>query len=551
MSKKNIYDTALYLRLSKDDADIDGSKKTESNSISSQRDLLRAYVQSHEDLRLFDIYIDDGYSGANFERPEFQRMMEDIRAGKVNCVLVKDLSRFGRDYIEAGRLIQKTFPAFSVRFIAVTDSYDSLYADRAESNLIVPVKNFVNDAYCRDISVKVKAQQQVKRLEGKCISAFAVYGYRKDPDDKNALMIDEYAADVVRKIFAWKIAGMSMAAIADKLNQSGVLSPMEYKKSLGMKYYTGFGGDGPGKWAAVSVKRVLENQVYIGTMVQGKEEKVNYKLKKRINKPREEWIYVKNTHEAIISEVEFRTVQDLLKYDGRKSEDSDYASLFSGILTCGDCQTPMIRRVNHYKGREKVFYICQTKNRSIGCSRHSIREEQLKQIVFKEIRAWLELMASYSGILEYLEELHINYDQVVEYDSQIGTLSVEYKKYCELKNGLHVDLKEGLIDRKEFDELYRLYERKCEGLETSINAQKKIIKDMFRNGVAVKTQLDRIRETLEIHELTRELLVTTVRRIYVFEDKRLEIEFRFANEMEKLDLMRKLSHEKSAAQEVI
>lgn len=477
-------------------------------------------------------------------------MMEDIRAGKVNCVLVKDLSRFGRDYIEAGRLIQKTFPAFSVRFIAVTDNYDSLYADRAESSLIVPVKNFVNDAYCRDISIKVKAQQQVKRLEGKCISAFAVYGYRKDPDDKNALIIDEYAADVVRKIFAWKTAGMSMAAIADKLNQSGVLSPMEYKKSLGMKYYTGFGGNGPAKWAARSVKRVLENQVYIGTMVQGKEEKVNYKLKKRIYKPREEWVYVENTHEAIISEVEFRTVQDLLKYDGRKSEDSDCASLFSGILICGDCRTPMIRRVNHYKGREKVFYICQTKNRSLGCSRHSIREEQLKQIVFKEIRAWLELMASYSDILEYLEELHVNYDQVAEYDSQIGALSVEYKKYCDLKNSLHIDLKEGLIDRKEFDELYRLYERKCEGLETSMAAQKKIIKDMFRNGVAAKTRLDQIRETLEIHELTRELLVTTVRRIYVYEDKRLEIEFRFVNEMEKPALMRKLCHGKFAVQEV-
>ena len=172
MSKKNIYDTALYLRLSRDDTDIDGKTKTESNSISSQRDLLRAYVKSHEDLQIFDIYIDDGYSGADFKRPEFERMMEDIRAGKVNCVIVKDLSRFGRDYIEAGRFIQKTFPAFHVRFIAVTDNYDSLSADTTNSTLVLPIKNFVNDSYCRDISVKVKAHQKVKRLEGKCISAF-------------------------------------------------------------------------------------------------------------------------------------------------------------------------------------------------------------------------------------------------------------------------------------------------------------------------------------------------------------------------------------------
>ena len=191
MDNKNIYDTGLYLRLSKDDADVDGSKKTESNSISSQRDILRAYVQSHEDLRIYDIYIDDGYSGANFERPEFQRMMADVRAGKVNCVLVKDLSRFGRDYIEAGRFIQKTFPALNVRFIAVTDGFDSLYADKSDSSLILPIKNFVNDSYCRDISMKVKAQQKVKRMEGKCISAFTVYGYKKNPEDKNSLVVDE------------------------------------------------------------------------------------------------------------------------------------------------------------------------------------------------------------------------------------------------------------------------------------------------------------------------------------------------------------------------
>lgn len=549
MSGRNMYETALYLRLSKDDADIDGGKKTESNSIGSQRDILRAYVQSHEDLRIYDIYIDDGYSGVNFQRPEFQRMMEDILAGKVNCVLVKDLSRFGRDYIEAGRLIQKTFPAFSVRFIAVTDGFDSLYADRAESSLIVPVKNFVNDAYCRDISIKVKAQQRVKRLEGKCISAFAVYGYRKDPENRNALIIDEYAADVVRKIFAWKITGMSLAAIGDKLNRSGVLSPMEYKRALGIKYHTRFAGDSPAKWAAVSVKRILENPVYTGTMVQGKEEKVNYKLKKRIHKPRDEWICVKNTHEAIISEVEFLTVQDLLKYDGRRSEDSDCASLFCGILICGDCRTPMIRRVNHYKGREKVFYICQTKNRSLGCSRHSIGEEQLKGIVFKEIRVWLGLMASYSDLLAYLEELNVNCDQIVEYHSQIGILGMEYKKYCDLKNGLHSDLKEGLINEKEFDELYHLYKRKCEGLEKTLGAQKKLIKDMFQSGVAAKTQLDRLKETMEIQEFTRELLVSTVQKICIYEDRRLEIGFRFANEMEKPALIQHACQEKSLLQE--
>ena len=534
MSKKNIYDTALYLRLSRDDTDIDGKTKTESNSISSQRDLLRAYVQSHEDLQIFDIYIDDGYSGADFKRPEFERMMEDIRAGKVNCVIVKDLSRFGRDYIEAGRFIQKTFPAFHVRFIAVTDNYDSLSADTTDSTLVLPIKNFVNDSYCRDISVKVKAHQKVKRLEGKCISAFTVYGYLKSPNDKNKLIIDEYAADVVRKIFSWKIAGMSLGAIAKRLNNLGILSPMEYKKSLGIKFSTGFESAGTAKWAAASVKRILINRVYIGYMEQGKQEKISYKVNKRIVKPEHEWIQVKNTHEAIISETDFKVVQELLKFDGRTSADTNTANLFSGILMCADCKTPMIKRVNTYKGKKKVFYICQTKNKSLGCTRHSIEEDVLKKILLGEIKTWIDLMASYAEIMDVMDEMNISYEQVVEYDSQIGILRNEYNKYYGLKSGLLSDLKEGLIDKEEFDEFHSLYTKKCEELDQAISNQKVLIKQMFQNGVAAKVQLDKYRETKDLGELTRELLVTMVSKVYVHEGKELDIVFRFSNEMEKL-----------------
>lgn len=540
MSKKNIYDTALYLRLSRDDTDIDGRNKTESNSISSQRDLLRAYVQSHDDLQIFDIYIDDGYSGADFNRPEFERMMEDIRAGKVNCVIVKDLSRFGRDYIEAGRFIQKTFPAFNVRFIAVTDNYDSLSADKTDQALVLPVKNFVNDSYCRDISMKVKAHQKIKRLEGKCISAFTVYGYLKNPDDKNQLIIDEYAADVVRNIFSWKIAGMSLGAIANKLNVLGILSPMEYKKSLGIKFSTGFESAGTAKWAAVSVKRILTNRVYIGYMEQGKQEKISYKVKKRVIKSKEEWIQVKNTHEAIICEMDFNLVQELLKFDGRTSADTDTANLFSGILLCADCKAPMIKRVNTYKGKKRVFYICQTKNKSLGCSRHSIEEDVLKKILLKEIKTWIDLMASYSEIMDVIEEMNVNYEQVVEYDSQISVLRSEYNKYYGLKSGLLSDLKEGLIDKEEFDEFHSLYTKKCDELELAINNQKDLVKKMFQNGVAAKTQLDKYKESKDLGTLTRELLVTMVSKVYVHEGKKLDIVFRFSNELEKLKVINQM-----------
>ena len=232
---------AMYLRLSRDDKSTDGGfdvgdvtdrggkagntglLKSESNSIGNQRELIRAFIHEQQDIELYDIYVDDGFSGSNFDRPEFKRMISDIEAGKVNCVIVKDLSRFGRDYIESGRYIQKIFPALSVRFIALTDHYDSFQADVSESGIVLPVKNFINDSYCRDISTKVKSQFEVKRKNGECIAPFALYGYKKAENNKSRLVPDEYAADIVRKIFAWKMEGMAVSAIAGKLNGLGIL----------------------------------------------------------------------------------------------------------------------------------------------------------------------------------------------------------------------------------------------------------------------------------------------------------------------------------------
>lgn len=283
MKEKQFY-AAMYLRLSRDDEDKDGQIKSESNSIRSQRELIKSFIREQEDIELYDIYVDDGFTGSNFDRPDFIRMMEDVEAGRVNCVIVKDLSRFGRDYIEAGRYIQKVFPSLSVRFIAITDHYDSLSADSGESNIVLPVKNFINDSYCRDISTKVKSQLHIKRKNGEYIAPFAVYGYRKADNNRNQLVIDEYAADIVRKIFEWKIEGYALTAIADRLNELGILSPREYKKSLGMNFEGGFKGTEQSKWGAVAVKRILQNEVYLGNLVQGKTEKVNYKVRSVLRK---------------------------------------------------------------------------------------------------------------------------------------------------------------------------------------------------------------------------------------------------------------------------
>lgn len=534
MSGQTMYKTALYLRLSRDDMDIDGKSKVESNSISSQRDLLNAYVRGKDELEVVDTYIDDGYSGADFERPEFKRMLGDIYAGKINCVIVKDLSRFGRDYIEVGRYIQKTFPVLGVRFIAVTDNFDSFLSDRTEASFVLPVKNFVNDSYCRDISVKVRAHQKVKRLDGKCIAAFAVYGYLKDPEDKNHLIVDEYAANIVRKIYEWKITGMSYKGIAEKLNDYGILSPMEYKKVLGMNYASGFEKSDSPKWSVTTVKRILTNRVYLGHMEQGKQEKISYKVKKRIQKPEEEWIRVENTHEAIISEADFNLVQELLRFDGRASADTGIANLFCGILMCADCKAPMVKRVNNYKGQKRVYYICQTKNKSQGCSRHSILEDDLKDIVLSEIKIWVNLMISYSEIIESIQGEVPDCEQLIVQDAQIEALQKEYDKYYGLRGYLLADLQEGRIDKEEFDEFHEIYTGKCKEIENSIEKQKALTKKIYEEKEERKERSERYRKTAEVDGLTRELLVTMVSEIYVYEDKSLDIVFRFSNELARM-----------------
>ena len=203
----------------------------------------------------------------------------------------------------------------------------------------------------------MRSHQKIKREKGEFIGAFAPYGYCKDPENKNCLVIDSYAADIVRKIFSWKIDGFSLGAIAEKLNVRHVQSPKEYKKANGENYNSGFHSSDTPKWSAVQIKRILTNEVYIGNMVQGKQERISYKVKQRLDKPESEWVKVENTHPAIIRQNDFDVVQKLLQYDGRASKTSDSANFFSGFVFCGDCKTPMIRRVNQYKGKKKAFYI--------------------------------------------------------------------------------------------------------------------------------------------------------------------------------------------------
>lgn len=287
--EKKVYDAAVYLRLSKEDGDVSGkSRREESNSITNQKRLIHDFLKSREDIRIFKEYVDDGYSGSDFLRPSFQEMISDMEAGKINLIIVKDLSRFGREYIEAGRYLQKIFPAAGVRFIAVTDHYDSLTAGRTEKNIVVPVKNFVNDAYSADLSVKIKSHLESKRGNGEYTGAYVSYGFLKDGDNHNRIRIDPVAGENVKRIFWWKLEGMSNRRIAERLNALGVLAPADYKRSLGIHYKSGFQKNLTSGWSAAAVGRILSNPLCKGLVVQGKQGRINHKMKKMVAKPESE-----------------------------------------------------------------------------------------------------------------------------------------------------------------------------------------------------------------------------------------------------------------------
>ncbi len=540
MNTKKLYSVAVYLRLSRDDITLknadrkEENSKIESNSIGFQKELIYSFITKNKDMKLFDTYIDDGYSGVDFNRPAFKRMISDVKAGLINCIIVKDLSRFGRDYIETGRFIQKIFPKLNIRFIAINDFFDTLTADFNETSVVLPVKNFINDSYCRDISWKVKSHQKVKRENGEFIGAFAVYGYKKDKDNKNLLVIDEYAAKIVQHIFAWKLEGYSFRAIAEQLNSQGILSPMEYKKSKGENFQTGFYTKNITKWSAMAVKRILSNEVYTGNLVQGKSEKINYKIKKSFVKPACEWIRVENTHEAIICMEDFVNVKKLLSTDSRAIQGQKNTHIFSGLLFCGDCMETMTRRVNQYHGKNTIYFICQRNNKGQGCSRHSIKEEQLKAILYECLKIQALIMVDKVNVLDAVNELKVDIQPIATCNRECSRLKREQQRYLELKSNLYQDWKEGILSKDDFLDLKKIYKEKYISFQKMIEQQERKIQELLYTSLISSVQLEELKKRTTLTQINREVLIHFIERIIVYEDKRLCVEFRYQESFDRV-----------------
>jgi len=526
---------AVYLRLSKEDEDLREVKdKKESNSIANQKALILKILESMPDVTLYDIYIDDGFTGLNFERPNFQRMCEDIYNGRVNMVIVKDLSRLGRDYIDSGRYVKKIFPSYHVRFVSVLDHFDSLTATQSDVNLLIPVKNFVNDNYSRDISGKVRSHQEVMRENGLYVGSHVAYGYKKLETDRNRIIPDEYAADIVRKIFDWKLKGLSSASIADKLNGLGVAAPSEYKRQLGGNYKSGFQKNRKAKWSAVAINRILRNKIYIGVLEQGKREKVNYKLNKVVEKPETEWAVKENTHEAIISKADFENVAKLLNLDTRKSPEEETLFMLSGLMFCGECGRSMVRRCNRYKDKQSVYYICATYNKGKGCSRHSIAQSVIEDILLDAIKRHIEHVARLEELLNTIRDREVNYDDIVANDREILAKYKELDQCKKVEMSLHRDLATGIISIKEYEQFKNNFSHKSAEIEGTIRKLQQEIETVFKEGLFADEWIDTFTKTGNITSLDRSIVLSLVEKITVYEENRIEITFKYHDEYETL-----------------
>lgn len=522
-----VFKAAIYLRLSQDDEKYDKGFKAESNSISNQRLQIKDFIDKNEDMEFAGEYADDGYSGINFERPAFKKMMEDAITGSINCIIVKDLSRFGRDYIDSGRYLQRVFPSLDIRFIALNDNYDSFTASETEKNLVIPFKSFINDNYCRDTSAKVRSVCKVKRKQGQFISNYAPYGYEKDKEDRHKIVIDKEAEYVVQKIFSMKLEGYSSYSIAKHLNDNGIPSPMEHKKAKGIRYKTGFSTKAVPKWDTPAVNRILTNEVYIGTLQQGKREKLNYKLDKVVFKDKSDWIEIEDNHEAIIDTYDFEIVQKLLKCDIKANKAGEKADLFSGLLFCKDCNSQMTKKVDKRGKTPNVYYICSKYNKGKSCSRHAVRQEDLKAAVLEMVRHYISSLGKYESISEKVREMEVSYELFKKIDKRQEHTKKSKAKFELLKSALYQDLKEGIISEEEFYGMREFYTNRIAESGLVLERQNKEIARLYQKSLGNKNFLSEIKKYRNITALDRGLLVRLVDKIYVLEGKRIEIHFNY------------------------
>ena len=511
MKSQQNYDAGIYVRLSKDD-----ERAGESVSIENQKLILTKHAQE-QGWNVVDTYCDDGYSGTNFDRPGVTRLIEDAKDGKINLILVKDLSRFGRNYIQVGQFTDYVFPMIGCRFVALNDGVDTIHND----NDIMPFKNLFNEFQSRDTSKKIKAAMRACAGSGKYVGALAPLGYKKLPDDKHKFIIDETAAPLIRRIFDMRCTGLSYLKIADTLNAEKITTPQDY-------YYQQKGGVNSHNvyhvWSGNAIMKILNNEAYIGNMVQGKVGIASYKNKQRVQKPKEEWVRAEGTHEPIIEMDVWKQCWDLkCRFTKPRTAKNGVQSLFGGLLKCMDCGANLIYRKDPrsdgtiYKSYSCGTYVRCGKN---ACSSHTVKQSQIEDLVINDIQfhAKRVLEDEEATRQELTEKRRIETEQQLKADRmQVKSLENRLAELDRLIQGLYEEkILSGLSDAV-FKKLMAQYDReraeKAETLETLaaiLNAAAKDEQDIERF-------MQMIRQYVAVEALDREMLLEVIDHIEVGE----------------------------------
>ena len=507
----NLIKSALYERLSREDGD-----RLESDSIINQQRMLEDYCQRHPEFQVIDHYSNDGYTGTNFNRPAFKKMLADIERGKINCVIVKDLSRFGRDYIDMGYYLERYFPAHNVRFIAINDNVDS---QQGPYDMLLPLKNVFNAQYAKDISQKVRSAFTVKQNRGEFVGAFASYGYLKDPENHSRLIIDPVASNVVRRIFEMTASGMGQIKIAHVLNEEQIPCPSEYKRLMGERYTNSKKLDSTRYWTYATIHRMLKNEMYLGNMVQRRSVRPAMHSKAKALDS-DQWAVVAGTHEAIISQELWDAVQVQVSKNNRTLDFEQNVGLFAGFLKCGDCGRSMAKT----RWDSRIHYSCGSYKRygASVCTKHYIPQSVLEEIVLDDLN---RIISAVDNLQRITVENQPDSPAVKSTAAELKRLEAALSRVRRLKQGSYEDYRDNLLSREDF----LRYKEDYENQEQVLLHQILQLQETEETDSRTKPWIDKLLQLGKLQELDRVTLAQTVKEIRVFENKRIEIQYLFSD----------------------
>ena len=539
LSTAQTYRTGIYVRLSRED-----ERKIESNSIENQIAFLKDFIRKSTDLDFSDVYVDNSFTGTSFDRPGFRRMMEDVRNGKITCIVVKDLSRLGRNYLEAGNYIESIFPFFGVRFIAVTDQYDSLRASPSEDGLTVPLKNLINEAYAKDISKKICTSFENQFKQGIFLATTAAYGYIKDPHDSHMVLVDEDVKDIVIRVFNEYINGKSLAGIARSLNIDGIPAPSVYwqkKDIIHKQKYSSV-------WEGKQIRRILQNPIYTGDVLISKTQKCYYK---GITSPvkRNDGYYVKDHHEAIIDHDTFQQAQQRLKerresYFSTRNErrtGNGYfkENIFRGILYCGDCGKKMylyhktvklVNSVGHYN-----TYICRrSSTNGLNDPPKNVKAEDLETMVLDLIRQHIAVYEDTKHIIHVLNRKPDAINKKYELEAELAKLENQRDRTINYINNLRDDYNSQLFSEKEYLELKAGYLSELDTIDSRVEEVRNRIETYSETYCGSNELADVFQKYAGVTELSREVVLAFIRKITCFSKTSFEVEYTFDDELQRL-----------------